>query len=510
MADRDFERTHNAGTATAASSSMSPAELLPEDKVRRLLWQPTLLSQLSDIVTVMDRQLRFLFVSRTAGGRSSSDVLGTSVLDHIAPDHREPFRAAFEAAWESGEPRVIEASSNDQMWWENRLIPVCDEDGVQFMLTTTIDTTQRVLAERAQRESENRLRHALEVSGVGTWSWREGDGRVSWDDNIARILGVGSTATTWDFEMSVQLIHEDDRARVRAHAESSISTGVYDEIEYRVLRPSGEQRHVIVRGARMEHESAMSQEWRGSMIDVTERKRYEEQLRHVHKMEAVGQLTAGIAHNFNNLLGIILPSVALCRRDATPSIHVRLDNIEHTAQRAVALVRQLMVFTRLEGSADMRSFDLCELVERTLSICRVTFDPGIAVEMRALSGPMFGFGRVGDLEQVLLNVLLNARDALSEMRIDDPRTILRLESTDGKLRLDVDDNGPGIPPELWGRVFEPFFTTKEIGKGTGLGLATAYAIIREHQGTIDVGASPLGGARITIQLPAAGRASSLV
>jgi PAS domain S-box-containing protein len=502
MAHRELDQSASEKAANPASSSGGETQLLPEYNVMRLLSQPSWLSHLSDIVSVIDRELRFLYVSRTAGDRRLSDVLGRSVLEHIAPPHREQFRACFAEAWQSGEPRVVEASSNDETWWENRLVPVRDEDGAQLMLVMTVDITQRVLAEHARKESEQRLRHALDVSGVGTWSWRLGDGRVSWDDNIGRILEVGSYPTTWDFDSVFQLIHEDDRERVRAHAEKSLPTGVYEEIEYRILRPSGEQRHVVVRGARLELSGGTSREWRGSMIDVTDRKRIEEHLRQVHKMEAVGQLTAGIAHNFNNLLGIILPTVWLCRTEATPFIKARLDDIEHTAERAAELVRQLMTFARSEGSKNMCAFDLRAAVERTLGICRATFDPATTIEFRAPATPQYVFGRAGDIEQVLLNVLLNARDALSRPDQENSRLLLRLECRARTLHLEVDDDGPGIPQALLARVFEPFFTTKEIGKGTGLGLATAYAIVSEHKGTIAAGVSSLGGARIVIELPA--------
>ncbi|HEX2675817.1 MAG TPA: ATP-binding protein, partial [Polyangiales bacterium] len=241
--------------------------------------------------------------------------------------------------------------------------------------------------------------------------------------------------------------------------------------------------------------------------------------RHAQKMDALGQLTAGIAHNFNNMLTVILSNLQLGIPNASDPTRARLKDADHAARRAADMVRELMVFARRHPAPSKLPVDTREILLRTREICRTTFDKSIEIVVdidgaAQPDGMLDGFSVLGDpgqLEQVLLNICLNARDAL-EMRPAGTPGASRIElllrarpAADGGGRnglcIEVRDNGPGMSEDVRRRIFEPFFTTKEIGRGTGLGLATAYGIVTDHGGTIECDSRPGEGSTFRVWLP---------
>lgn len=248
----------------------------------------------------------------------------------------------------------------------------------------------------------------------------------------------------------------------------------------------------------------------GIGAEVTERRRLEEQLRQAQKMEAVGRLTAGLAHNFNNLLAALIPSIQLARRQLRSGSNSHLEDAEHAARRAAELVRELMRFAHPGRGASKGPVDVVRLAQRTTDICRALFDRAIDLEFASVEVPSVS-GEAGPLEQVFMNVCLNARDALdsfarAERRIRVEVDVVPADSADAPVaewvRVRISDNGPGIPPEIRTRIFEPFFTTKSDGRGTGLGLATAYAIVHDHGGRLTCDSTPSEGTTFTVLLPA--------
>ena len=275
------------------------------------------------------------------------------------------------------------------------------------------------------------------------------------------------------------------------------------EDEYRIVRSDGAVRWVMAKG------TVLGEIVLGAVIDVTERRQRDEQLRQTQKLEAVGQLTAGIAHNFNNMLMGMLSSLELAARRAPPELESPLQGAEQSAQRAAHLVRQLMTFAgrNRPTTRSVESIDL--LVERAVAFCRTTFDRRIAFDTdyeasaRARVDP-------AQVEQALLNTLINARDALAG--IEAPRVAVRvdvvsagapeLEGRPGDhVRVRVTDNGVGMDATTATRIFEPFFTTKPLGKGTGLGLATTRAIAIEHGGFVSCDTVPRQGTTFSLYLP---------
>jgi PAS domain S-box-containing protein len=354
--------------------------------VDRLLGNRAILESLPGRVLLVSREDRILYVNRTMPGRTTADFVGTSVANHIADEDRTAYREAFEQAWTSDKPVVIELRTRAGTWWEARLARVNDDSSPGYMLCTSIDITPRKVAERA----------------------------------------------------------------------------------------------------------------------LADKKRLEEQLVQAQKMEAIGQLTAGIAHNFNNLLAIILPNAQLCRADPGREGDQRLADIEHAGRRASEMIRQLMLFAGHASEGAMVPLDMVVVAGRVAETCRATLDRRIAIVVEAPVPIPQAMGREAQIEQALLNLCSNARDAL-EAATQPPRIAIAADlGSSGAVRVRVIDNGPGMTEATRLRVFEPFFTTKGIGRGTGLGLASVYAIVKQHGGKIRCDSRPGAGATFEIELPATG------
>src|SRR5262249_21201881 len=253
----------------------------------------------------------------------------------------------------------------------------------------------------------------------------------------------------------------------------------------------------------------------GIFWDITEQRNLEAQLRQAHKMEAVGQLAGGIAHDFNNLLTGILGNLALALSDL-PEIHPCRDllvNAEVAAVRAAELTRQLLGFSR-RAPLLSRPLYLNPVIPETVRLLRRTFDPRIEVQVQCSPDLWPIQADAGQMGQVLMNLCLNARDAMprggcltlqaANVRLDRAAADQTLEGRPGDfVRLRALDNGKGMTREVRERIFEPFFTTKEPGKGTGLGLAMVFGIVKQHQGWIECQSEVTKGTRFEVYLPAA-------
>jgi PAS domain S-box-containing protein len=379
--------------------------------------------------------------------------------------------------------------------------PIKEGDRVVALTLIARDVTAQKATERALHESDEKLRLAISATGVGIWSWDLKTDVVSWDEALCRIFGVPCAPQSYD--EFVALMHPEDRARVGAHVQGSLQTGVYPDLEHRIVRPDGETRWLLGKASIVRDGSGNMVLLIGGTFDITERKRFEERLRHAQKMEAIGQLSAGIAHNFNNMLAVIVPSIEAASARADTTTADMLAGALDAAMRAAAIVRELMLVSGTSRTVDRKPVAIEALVERTVRMCQTTFDPRIRVDLRVAPEPPLVVANAGQIEQALLNVLINARDAVQAVSEARPRTIrVRVEGSEHQVIVRVEDNGCGMGEETRRRLFEPFFTTKEVGHGTGLGLATTYAIVTDHGGAIDC-VSTLGvGTRFTLTFPA--------
>jgi PAS domain S-box-containing protein len=247
--------------------------------------------------------------------------------------------------------------------------------------------------------------------------------------------------------------------------------------------------------------------------DVTARKQLEEQIRQSRKMEEIGQLAGGVAHDFNNILAVIQMQSELLKSSGGLSADQSefAEEIGVTVQRAAALTRQLLLFSRREVFQP-RDLDLSASITNTAKMLMRILGENIQIELKLSSKPMFIHADAGMMDQVLLNLTVNARDAMpnggqlvietSGVEFDEFAASQSAQVRIGSfVRLSVSDSGCGIPPEILPKIFEPFFTTKDVGKGTGLGLATVFGIVQQHQGWISVYSEVNHGTTFRIYLP---------
>jgi PAS domain S-box-containing protein len=439
--------------------------------------------------------------------KSACDVIGNRIFD-VFPFLRDHGLDAAVARAFAGEtvtasavPYVVPGTPT--RYHDRHYAPLRGEDGaIVGMLGIVRDVTARRSAEDALRASEAQLRMAVDAAGVGIWSWDIRTDEVKWGDPMGTIFGLPPGVAPTGREQYLALIHPDDRARSAERISQGVVEGRWED-EYRIVRADGVVRWVMAKG------TVLGDVVLGAVLDITERHYREEQQRQAQKLEAVGQLTAGIAHNFNNMLMGMLPNLELAARTAPADLEPILRDAEQSAQRAAHLVRQLMTYAGRNRPTARTVESMGLLVERTVGFCRTTFDQRIAFHARCDRSAR---ARVdpAQVEQAILNILINARDALAD--VDAPCVTLdvdivragapELEGRAGDFaRIRVGDNGVGMDAATASQIFEPFFTTKAVGKGTGLGLATTRAIVVEHGGFVTCDSLPREGARFAVYVP---------
>ena len=380
------------------------------------------------------------------------------------------------------------------------------------------DVTHQREVLRRVRESEVNLRLAVNAARMGLFEWDIKRERFEWDDVTCQIYGVTQETMPRDRLSFRALVHPEDRERVRALTATAISTGVYLPLEHRIVRPDGKIRWTITRATVLHDEDGTPTKMLGGVLDVTAEREIDDRRRLSQKLESIGQLSAGMAHNFNNLLMGILPNLELALPEVSPEVAELLRSARESALRAGELVRQFMAYAGHGQSGPKRNEDVRQLVGRTLAICARAFDRSIALTAQYPEQPQVVLMASTQVEQCLLNILINARDALTEACTASPSvrvTVDRLASGSVEIaqrdlapwrdyvRVQITDNGPGMDDATRPRIFDPFFTTKDPGHGTGLGLSTAVTTVREHGGAIDC-VSELGtGSVFSIYLPLA-------
>jgi len=373
------------------------------------------------------------------------------------------------------------------------------------------DVTPHRAREAALRESEEKLRVALAAAGMGLWSWDLTTDEVQWDERMKELCGgVGPLYLN---EYVAQLVHPDDRELVIEAGRATQSTGVFVGCPHRIVRPDGTVRWMLTSATMLRDERGKPVRLVGGNLDITEQRRLEEQLRHAQRMEALGTLTAGITHNLNNMLMVLVPSLALLERVAPCEHRQVARDARESAERGAEHIRQLMTFAgQREAPRPRVAQHVGDIVEKALRMCRRSFDRHIELEAAVAPAMPAIHGDAGGLEHVLLNILLNARDALTSAA--SPRIRVVVDTVDEVVgapmmrhapryaRIRVEDNGAGMTPEIQSKIFEPFFSTKGADRGSGLGLATSYTIVREHEGWIECSSRPGEGTVMTIHLPA--------
>ena len=394
----------------------------------------------------------------------------------------------------SGEERLIE--------WRNTLLRD-DQGRVVSTLSSGTDITERTHAVEALRTAEERMRFALQNADVGIWDVDYHTGAHRWSETLEAHYGLRPGTFGGTFEAFVARIHPDDRQSVLETFGKAMKSGADFSFQNRSVWPDGAVRWLTGAGRILLGEHGEPVRGVGISLDVTDRHMLEEQFQQAQKMEAIGRLASGVAHDFNNLLTAILGYSELLLVDLDPSDPRQADikEIQKAGESAARLTRQLLALSRKQ------------VIEPTLLDLNV-----VVTDMRAMMGRLIGedvkivlalrpeLGCVkadrGQVEQIVLNLAVNARDAMptggtltietANVELDGPWVVLR-----------VSDTGSGMSPEVQARLFEPFFTTKEVGKGTGLGLATVHSIVKQSGGSINVDSEVGSGTSFEMSFPRA-------
>jgi two-component system cell cycle sensor histidine kinase/response regulator CckA len=452
-------------------------------------------------------------------GYSETEMVGQSIYRLIPEEYHD---AEGVLLAQIGRGEAVDVSEVERVTKHGRRIhisvsvsPIRDEQG-QVIGASSIkrDITERKQAAETLRQSQERLHLALKAARMGTWLWDVMSNSLSWDEGLENLYDLAPGEKITRYEQFIERVHQDDRAFVESSVQGALHGGALD-YEFRIVLPNGRVRWLADQGRVVRDQAGNLLYMTGVCLDVTDRKHAEERLRQAQRMESVGQLAGGIAHEANNMMSVVLgcADYVLQRSDLSEPVRQDVAQIWKAAKRTAGVTQQLLAFSRrqvlqpqvLDLNATVRGLE--PILARTL---------GESSGLRMHLSPTLGRVRAdpGQLEQVLINLTLNARDAMQEggrLTIEtmnvvlDPRYVAAKPVETLKAgeyaALIVTDTGHGMDRDTLGRVFEPFFTTKGVGQGTGLGLSTVYGIVKQSGGFIWAYSEPGLGTTFKLYFP---------
>ncbi|OFV99811.1 MAG: hypothetical protein A3F68_05025, partial [Acidobacteria bacterium RIFCSPLOWO2_12_FULL_54_10] len=479
------------------------------------------LDNANDLIQSVMPDGRFLYVNRCwreSLGYSEGEISSLSLFDIVHPDHRETCRVLFnrllrgdainniETMFVAKDGRTIYVSGNVN----------CCFDGGTPVATRGIfrDITERKRGEEMLRRSEAQLKEAQHIAKLGYWEWDVDTDTDSWSEELYRIFGRDPNLPAPTYKEHPSLYTAESWALLQNAVERALATGEPYELELELIRPDGDHRWIIAQGeAGVRGETGRVLRLHGIGQDITERKRLEEQFFQAQKMESIGRLAGGVAHDFNNHLGVIIGYSELLLERLGPNDPLRKNAgmIKEAGLRSASLTRQLLAFSRKQ-ILELRILDLNEVVSELEKMLLPLI--GEDIELVTSLDPVLGKVR-GDstqMAQVIMNLAVNARDAMHQggkltiettnVDLDEAYTKAHVTAHAGPfVMLAVSDTGIGMDKETQLHMFEPFFTTKEKGKGTGLGLAMIYGIVKQSGGWIWVYSEVGHGTTFKIYLP---------
>jgi two-component system cell cycle sensor histidine kinase/response regulator CckA len=360
------------------------------------------------------------------------------------------------------------------------------------------------------------LEQAQEVAHIGSWVVElDGSDRLGWSAEAHRIFGVPLGRFEGTAEAFYASVHPDDREAVKAATRAARADGVPYDIEHRIVRPDGTVRWVHEQANILRDPQNRPRRLIGTVQDVTDRRQLEDQLRQSQKMDAIGRLAGGIAHDLNNALTAIAgyAELALGEVEAGHPARADVEEIRRAAERAGSVTRQLLAFSRKQ-LLEPRIFDLNNTVTGIARLLSRLLGTGLHVQTRLSDTALSVLGDPGQVEQAVINLAVNARDAMpgggqlllttGMETVDDQFARTHVPMPAGSyVVLSVTDTGHGMSREIQARIFEPFFTTKDVGKGTGLGLSMVYGTLKQIGGFIFVDSEIDRGTTFRLYFPPA-------
>ncbi len=469
-------------------------------------------------IIVWDPDFRITRVNRAFGrltGRRVEELLGNP-LDTLFPeDRREESMAHIRRTmagerWETVEIPILRADGAVRtVLWNSATLYAGDGRTVVATIAQGQDITERKEAESALQASESKYRLLIENASEAIFIVQ--DGIVTFS-NPAMTRFTGYSRNELASMPFLALVHPDDRPSVDERQERCLrGEEVPDVRSFRFRTKAGKELWGELNAAPIRWEGRRA--ILNFVRDITLQKRLESQLSAAQKMEAVGKLAGGVAHDFNNLLTVILGycDILSARLQAGDGSHREIEAIQKAGTRARALTSQLLAFSRKQV-LQPRVISVNSVVRETEAMLRRLIKEDIEIIVELNDAPWNVKADPGQIEQVLMNIAINARDAMPDggkLTIETSNILLEEDRAAGQFSLPsgayvvvaVSDTGVGMDKETASKIFEPFFTTKERGKGTGLGLATAYGIVKQSGGFISVYSEPGRGSTFKVYLP---------
>ncbi len=477
-----------------------------------------LLNEIGEAVVATDLQGTITYWNRAAEkiyGWSAPEALGQNVLGVTTADStREQAGRIFEnlrkgESW-SGEI-LLRRKDGTEFPGGVTDSPALNEQGTLIgIIGISADITERKRGEEAIRESEARFRQLTEAIKEVFWLSDPTKKELLYvSHGYEEIWGRTCESLLHSPASWIESIHSDDRGRVMQAKQAEKA----NDLLYRIIRPDGSIRWVHDQAFPIKNQTGDVVRMAGIVEDVTEKKSLEEQLRQAQKLESLGTLAGGIAHDFNNILGIIMGHSTLLRRGKSDPVRISksAEVIEQSAQRGASLVRQLLTFAR-KSDVTLESVVVNDIVTEVVRLLEETFPKVITIATNLQAQLPSIVADVTHVHQVLLNLCVNARDAMlpqggaltiaTELLHGDVvrKRFPQADAVDYML-LSIADTGTGMDEATRLRIFEPFFTTKEEGKGTGLGLATVYGIVEGHRGFVGVSSEIGRGTTFNVYFP---------
>jgi len=451
-------------------------------------------------------------------GKSLIDIVHKSYHEQITKTIRmkhqyESVPETFDAqlVYQDGDPVDVEIAINS--------FKLKNRHAVQIIIR---DITERKNAVKALQKSENLLNETQKITKVGGWEYNIADNQILWTEQTYTIHGIDRKNINDSsdlFEKSLLCYDENDRETLKNLFQECIQNGTPYDIELPLMNHKSEQLWVRTIGKAVRQHGAITKIV-GNFIDITERKKIENekeklqtQLVQSQKMDAVGNLAGGVAHDFNNMLNVITgyAEMAIETVDKKDEIYENLQRILEAASKSTALTRQLLAFARKQSSKPQIVNINDTIVENQKMLQRLV---GEDISLKFFPGENIWKIKVdvSQIDQILMNLAVNARDAIAttgtigitiqNVVIDQRYSDIVPDLQPGEyVKINFSDTGVGIPHEIQPKIFDPFFTTKEKGKGTGLGLSTVYGIVKQNNGFISVYSEPDKGTVFKIYFP---------
>jgi len=467
----------------------------------------------TDGIFILDLDGSFIDANRTAYerlGYSREEFLSLHIIElddpinaEFVPERMKQIREQGSAVFESSNLR--KDGSKMPVEVNARLL---EYNGKQVYFSVIRDITERKKAEEALRENKERLDLALQSAHMGVWRWEIKENRRYFDNLTCHLLGITPATFTGTAEEFFQTVHPEDREKIKAELARTIEQDVLYEPKYRVVWPDGSVHYITARGRLVRDEMGQPARINGILWDITDQLLLEQERMKTQKIESLGTLAGGIAHDFNNLLQGIFGYISMAKLtlDQKEKSLEMLEEAEKALHMTVNLTSQLLTFSK-GGKPVKKMISLQPVIENSAKFAL----SGSPVDYRIMLDQDLWTVEAdeGQIGQVIQNIVLNADQAMplggtiriTAKNVREPKKELPQVLREGKyVEISVKDSGIGISQQYLQKIFEPYFTTKE--KGSGLGLATSYSIIRNHGGVINVNSKVGKGSTFYIYLPA--------